>query len=94
MLNVFHPDAVDLFSVCSSLEKVHVGSIANVYSCSGSDYSALKLPQVCNDLRDLSVHLNEASISYFNPFRPMLGQRAAIDQVGCQVGWEEGYWDI
>lgn len=37
--------------------------------------------QVCNDLRDLSVHLNEASISYFNPFRPMLGQRAAIDQV-------------
>ena len=45
----------------------------------------LKQSQVCNDLRDLSVHLNEASISYFNPFRPMLGQRAAIDQVGCQV---------
>ena len=42
----------------------------------------LKPLQVCNDLRDLSVHLNEASISYFNPFRPMLGQRAAIDQVG------------
>ena len=50
--------------------------------------------QVCNDLRDLSVHLNEASISYFNPFRPMLGQRAAIDQVGCQVSCEEGYLDI
>ena len=55
------------------------------YIFSTGDYSALmflKPLQVCNDLRDLSVHLNEASISYFNPFRPMLGQRAAIDQVG------------
>ena len=64
------------------------------YVNSTGDYSALmflKPLQVCNDLRDLSVHLNEVSISYFNPFRPMLGQRAAIDQVGCQVGgWVDG----
>ena len=37
--------------------------------------------QVCSDLHDPSIHLNETSISYFTPFRPMLGQRAAIDQV-------------
>lgn len=57
VFGVFHPDAVDLFSVCSSLEKV------------------------CSDLRDPSTHLNETTISYFTPFRPMLGQRASIDQV-------------
>ncbi|XP_064401547.1 DNA ligase 4-like isoform X2 [Halichondria panicea] len=57
VFSVFHPDAVDLFSVCSSLEKI------------------------CQDLRDPSVHLNETSIAYFTPFRPMLGQRAVIDQV-------------
>ncbi|XP_065897200.1 DNA ligase 4-like isoform X2 [Dysidea avara] len=54
---VFHPDAADLFNVCSSLDKV------------------------CSDLRDPSTRLNETAISLFQPFRPMLGQRAAIDQV-------------
>lgn len=39
-------------------------------------------PQVCSDLRYLATRLNETAISYFTPFRPMLGQRAGIDQVG------------
>jgi DNA ligase-4 len=56
ILSVFHPDALDLFSVSSSLEKV------------------------CSDLRSPDIKLNETAISYFTPFRPMLGQRASIDQ--------------
>eukprot|EP00731_Ephydatia_muelleri_P033438 Em0029g44a len=57
VFSVFHPDAVDLFSVCSNLEKV------------------------CTDLHDPSVHLNESIITYFSAFRPMLGERATMDQV-------------
>ena len=57
VFQIYHPDATDLFSVCSSLEKV------------------------CSDLKSLATHLNEASIALFTPFRPMLGQRANIDQV-------------
>ena len=61
VFGLYHPDAMDLFTVCSSLEKV---------SC---------------DLLSLDTHLNEASITLCTPFRPMLGQRATIDQVWTTV---------
>eukprot|EP00731_Ephydatia_muelleri_P008233 Em0004g571a len=35
---------------------------------------------VCTDLHDRSVHLNESIITYFSAFRPMLGERATMDQ--------------
>ena len=49
--------------------------------------------QVCADLRNPDIHLNETSISYFLPFRPMLGERATMDQVregGREGGRREG----
>ena len=49
--------------------------------------------QVCSDLRDPSTHLNETTISYFTPFRPMLGQRASIDQVKV-LRWEHKKWTL
>ena len=77
VFSVFHPDASDLFSVCSSLDKVHT-TVSLVTTVA---IELLIFPQVCSDLRDPSTHLNETSITYFTPFRPMLGQRATMDQV-------------
>ena len=37
--------------------------------------------QVCKDLKDPSVRMNEAEITLFLPFRPMLGQRGSMEQV-------------
>lgn len=39
------------------------------------------LSKVCLDLHDLNTKLNETEIMLGTPFRPMLGQRAAIDDV-------------
>eukprot|EP00794_Sanderia_malayensis_P019370 gene19370-21291_t len=54
---IFHPDAQELYNVCSSLSKV------------------------CHDLSDPYSSSGEAAITLFNPFRPMLGQRAAYENV-------------
>ena len=85
VFKVFHPDAMDLFTVCSSLEKVRPHLLRDLFTPSllhllvpPITLSSLK---VCSDLRDPKTRLNEASIAYFTPFRPMLGQRAVIDQV-------------
>ncbi|XP_068735127.1 DNA ligase 4-like [Montipora capricornis] len=57
VFNVFHPDAVELYSVCNSLSKV------------------------CTDLHDPTIRMNEAQMSLFSPFRPMLAERGAIEEV-------------
>ncbi|XP_073251496.1 DNA ligase 4-like [Porites lutea] len=57
VFKVYHPDAVELYSVCNSLSKV------------------------CSDLQDPSVRMNEVEMILFSPFRPMLAERAAIEEV-------------
>ncbi|XP_067047572.1 DNA ligase 4-like [Acropora muricata] len=57
VFSAFHPDAVELHSVCNSLSKV------------------------CIDLHDPEIRMNEAQMSLFSPFRPMLAERVAIDEV-------------
>lgn len=37
--------------------------------------------KVCRMLRDKSVRVHEIGIEIFSPFTPMLGERAAPDQV-------------
>lgn len=37
--------------------------------------------KVCRMLRDKSVRVHEIGIEVFSPFTPMLGERAAPDQV-------------
>lgn len=36
--------------------------------------------KVCMDLHDRSIRMNEAEMSMFSPFRPMLGQRGEIGE--------------
>ncbi|CAB3983648.1 DNA ligase 4 [Paramuricea clavata] len=57
IFDVYHPDAMDVFNVCSILSKV------------------------CQDLKDPTVRKNDSEITLFSAFKPMLGQRAAIDEV-------------
>ena len=73
----------------SSVACDHLVSFDDMYMCDYLSYS-----KVCSDLRDPKTRLNEAAIAYFTPFRPMLGQRAAIDQVNvyqvqppCVFSW-------
>ena len=37
--------------------------------------------KVCQDLKDPTVRKNDSEITLFSAFKPMLGQRAAIDEV-------------
>lgn len=37
--------------------------------------------QVCLDLHDVKIELNETEISICTPFRPMLGQRVVLEEV-------------
>ena len=46
-----------------------------------SQYYVVVTVGCVSDLHDPNTHLNETAISLFQPFRPMLGQRAGIDQV-------------
>jgi len=39
------------------------------------------LLKVCVDLHDIKTKLNEAEITLFSPFRPMLGQRTSLEDV-------------
>lgn len=58
-------------------------SFFSVFHADASDLFNVcsNLEKVCADLRDPSIHLNETSVSYFTPFRPMLGERAAMDKI-------------
>ncbi|KAK2560071.1 DNA ligase 4 [Acropora cervicornis] len=64
VFSAFHPDAVELHSVCNSLSKV------------------------CIDLHDPEIRMNEAQMSLFSPFRPMLAERVAIDEKQKSMGKE------
>ncbi|XP_046858902.1 DNA ligase 4-like isoform X2 [Xenia sp. Carnegie-2017] len=67
VFDVFHPDAMELYNVCSSLSKV------------------------CEDLRDPTVRTSDTDIKLFSAFKPMLGQRAAIDEVEKLMNVDEFY---
>ena len=40
---------------------------------------------MCSDLQDPSVRMNEVEMSLFSPFRPMLAERAAIEEARAEM---------
>ena len=55
-------------------------TISRTYLCTIENANHASF-QVCLDLHDPSVRMNEAEMSMFSPFRPMLGQRGSIEEV-------------
>ena len=82
ILSVFHPDAVDLFSVCSSLERVCV-DLHSLDTHLNEAAIVLCTPFRCHTQGSHSrtVTLHPHPCPSHSPCRPMLGQRAAVDQV-------------
>ncbi|PFX16725.1 DNA ligase 4 [Stylophora pistillata] len=58
-------------------------SVFNVYHPDAMELFGVcnSLPKVCLDLHDPSIRMNEAEMSLFSPFRPMLAERKHISEV-------------
>ena len=73
----------------SHLKRPIIGKVVHLFKLDNSRLSGVKsendvedyLHQVCIDLHDPTVRLNEAEIMVGVPFRAMLGQRAVIGEV-------------
>lgn len=70
---------MELYNVCSSLSKVKRKVI--VRFSTETRMLTIFVKKVCEDLRDPAVRTSDTDIKLFSAFKPMLGQRAAIDEV-------------
>ncbi|RMX43103.1 hypothetical protein pdam_00006836 [Pocillopora damicornis] len=62
-------------------------SVFNVYHPDAMELFGVcnSLPKVCMDLHDRSIRMNEAEMSLFSPFRPMLAERKHINEASKSV---------